>query len=185
MAGSLRFVLLSNGAAELSMADTGPWNDQGESYFSVVDEHVLLGAVPLAIFGHVNKLRAMGVRGVVNMQREYSGPVASYSRGSVKIEQLHLPTVDHEEPRVEDLQRAVEFIRKHASSGGRVLVHCKGGHGRSAAVAAAWLMTSEGGNHTPRMAQEKLNAVRHVRKKLFKQDNIKTFYSRYCSSASQ
>lgn len=37
---------------------------------------------------------------------------------------------DHEEPDLADYDRGVAFIQKWHSKGGKVLVHCKAGHGR-------------------------------------------------------
>lgn len=37
---------------------------------------------------------------------------------------------DHEEPELADYDRGVAFIQKWNSKGGKVLVHCKAGHGR-------------------------------------------------------
>ena len=73
------------------------------------------------------------------------------------------------------LQAAVAFIAEHAKAG-KVMVHCKGGHGRGAAVAFAYLMSEHGGSLTPEEAQARLNAVRLVRKKLYLQDNLQAFY---------
>jgi atypical dual specificity phosphatase len=78
---------------------------------------------------------------------------------------------------VEYLQRAVAFIKKHSDEGNKVYVHCKAGHGRSAAVVFAWLMYKD-----PKADLEQLNKefclMRNVRKKLWKQKNILEFHSR-------
>ena len=72
------------------------------------------------------------VGGVVNLMDEWKGPVAAYQKYG--IQQLYLPTVDHVEPSVSDMQRAVNFIRRIRSQqeNNAVFIHCKGGHGRSA-----------------------------------------------------
>ena len=103
---------------------------------------------------------------------EYRGPVSSYER--LGIEHLHLPTVDHFEPSVEDLKRAVSFIQKHESRGGRVYVHCRAGHGRSAAAVYAWLLYKEP-LADPVELNEKLCSMRDVRKTLWKQPNINVY----------
>ena len=60
--------------------------------------------------------------------------------------------------------------------GGRVYVHCRAGHGRSAAVVFAWLLYK-----TPNQDPEELNAwlvrKRNVRRTLWNQPNIKKFHS--------
>lgn len=143
-----------------------------QPYFSVVDDVLLLGAVPLACMGHPRELHDMGVRAVVNMQAEYGGPVAAYAALSPPIEQLHLPVTDHMEPTLGQLQQAVAFISEQVQKGAeegksRVLVHCKAGHGRGAAVAFAYLLSEHGLSMAE--AQRRLSAVRHVRRKLHRQ----------------
>jgi atypical dual specificity phosphatase len=146
-------------------------------YFSDVDEGVLLGAVPLWFAGHPAQLHADGVRAVVNMMDEYPGALAAYATLRPPIEQLRLPCVDHVEPTVAQLRAAVAFIALHRQRGVRVLVHCKGGHGRGAAVAAAWLLSPHGGTLTPAEAQVRLNSCRHVRTKLLAQRNLTQYYA--------
>jgi atypical dual specificity phosphatase len=148
----------------------------GNPYFSDVDEGVMVGAVPMVLAGHVAALHHDGVRAVVNLQAEYAGPLANYQQMSPPIETLHLPVVDHTEPTVEDMQQAVAFIARHRAQGSRVLVHCKGGHGRSAAVAAAWLMSPGGGALSPKEAQIRLSSSRSVRKSLHTQPALLEYY---------
>ena len=84
---------------------------------------------------------------------------------------------------VAQLEEAVRFIYAHRRRGHRVLVHCKGGHGRSAAVAMAWLISAHGGSLTPEAAQRRLASVRHVRDSLFRQPAVCEFYERHGGKA--
>mmetsp|Transcript_5377 Transcript_5377/g.6580 ORF Transcript_5377/g.6580 Transcript_5377/m.6580 type:complete len:195 (+) Transcript_5377:2-586(+) len=63
--------------------------------------------------------------------------------------------------------------------GGRVYVHCRAGHGRSAAVVYAWLLSQEDdiSNVDMKKLNEKLRSKRNVRKTLWKQKNINKFRS--------
>jgi atypical dual specificity phosphatase len=140
-----------------------------------VDNAVVIGGAPFGFMRYPEKLaRQFNIRGVVNMCEEYRGPVNSYRR--LGIELLHLPTVDHFEPSVEDLKRAVDFIQKHEAQGGRVYVHCRAGHGRSAAAVFAWLLYKEP-LADPADLNEKLCSMRNVRKGLWKQPNINSFHA--------
>lgn len=132
------------------------------------------------------------------MQAEYEGPLKAYAAKEPPIRQLHIPVVDHTEASQEqlqvrklqpfvlhchsrlvllDLQEAVNFIVESIKGGDKVLVHCKGGHGRAAAVAFAYLLSPAGGSFTPQQAQHHLNSIRDVRKKLYLQGNLNDFYS--------
>lgn len=144
-------------------------------YWSRVDDFLLLGAVPFEgfWFSHVTELHKSGVRGVVSMQDEYEGPIEAYKRLSINY--LRIPVVDHDEPTLGDLKEAIIFIYDHDSNGlGKVYVHCKGGHGRAAAVAFCWLLYKQ--NLDPKGAQDRLSGCRNVRKHLYKQKNILQFY---------
>lgn len=73
-------------------------------------------------------------------------------------------------------QTAVSFIREHQARGEKVYVHCRAGHGRSAAAVFAWLLYED-----PIVDIVKLNAklcgLRNVRAGLWKQPNIQEFHS--------
>jgi atypical dual specificity phosphatase len=116
-------------------------HDPINSLFTHITPNLLLGSLP---FPHdVPTLHAAGVTAVVNMCREYPGPVGQYA--AVGIEQCWLPTVDMGAPRLEDLERAVAFISQHLQSGGgsKVLIHCKCGMSRSASVVVSYLVFAE------------------------------------------
>jgi len=140
---------------------------------TVVDNAVVLGGAPFGWCGYPERLnKQFNVKGVINMCEEYRGPIRSYQK--LGIEHLRLPTVDHFEPSVEDLKKAVSFIQKHEEKGGRVYVHCRAGHGRSAAAVYAWLLYKEP-LADPVELNEKLCGLRNVRKALYKQPNINIF----------
>jgi len=73
------------------------------------------------------------------------------------------------------LQSAVSFIRKHEKQNKRVYVHCRAGHGRSAAVVLAWLLYKNP-ESDPLTLNQYLCEKRNVRKTLWKQPNINDFY---------
>lgn len=60
-------------------------------YWSLVDSHVMLGAAPMSFMGHADALYARGVRAVINLCDEYTGPLRQYHR--LHMAQLHLPTI--------------------------------------------------------------------------------------------
>merc|ERR1711972_574809 len=120
----------------------------------------------------------------INMQDEYAGPEAVYEQ--LRLRQLRLPTVDHEEPSVEDLLKAVNFISEHREQKKRVYVHCKAGHGRAGAVAFAWMAYSR--KISDEKGLENLNLelikIRRVRKTLHRQPNIRKFAEKWCRTGA-
>lgn len=69
-------------------------------------------------------------------------------------------------------------MKRHGAHGNSVYVHCRAGHGRSAAVVFAWLMYKD-----PNKDLEKLNLElrrrRNVRRNLWKQPNLQKLHSRF------
>uniref|UniRef100_A0A7S4RLX0 Tyrosine specific protein phosphatases domain-containing protein n=1 Tax=Ditylum brightwellii TaxID=49249 RepID=A0A7S4RLX0_9STRA len=88
---------------------------------------------------------------------------------------LWLRTVDHFEPSLGDIKKAVAFIEKNKSQGNKVYVHCRAGHGRSAAIVFAWLLYKDPYVNAKELNEQLCN-VRNVRKKLWNQPNIKEFH---------
>mmetsp|Transcript_61248 Transcript_61248/g.164762 ORF Transcript_61248/g.164762 Transcript_61248/m.164762 type:complete len:179 (+) Transcript_61248:139-675(+) len=102
-------------------------------------------------------------------------PSKAYER--LGMEQLWLPTIDHYEPRLEDLQQACDFIERYRAKGERVYIHCKAGHDRSAAVALAWMAYSRRvlNEEDLRLLNEELFEKRQVRATLYEQPNLQAF----------
>ena len=73
------------------------------------------------------------------------------------VKRLELPILDLTAPSESQVNQAVEFIEKHRGQG--VLVHCKAGYSRSAAIVAAWLVRT-GRAENAEAAFRKLKAVR-------------------------
>jgi protein-tyrosine phosphatase len=97
---------------------------------------ILLGALPYEQDAFL--LRNHGVTGVVNLCREWRGPVERYSR--VGIQQFRIPCCDGDMPDLASVTKALEFLRAHVEAGGRVFVHCRCGMGRSATVVLCYLI---------------------------------------------
>jgi len=143
-------------------------------WFTRFSECTWLGSAPLEWAGHVDELTAKGITGVVNLCDEYSGPQEAYQRAG--IQQLHLPVIDHCEPSLEQIKEALAFMEEHSRRGGQALVHCKGGHGRSAAVAFCWLLKHDPDACSIEAAQDRLSSLRKVRKNLGEQLNVRAFW---------
>lgn len=75
---------------------------------------------------------------VLTTEREHGPLYLERLRGS-GLDVLHIPTPDFHPVDIVSLARAVSFIDKYVRRGGRVLVHCRGGIGRSGLVTSAYL----------------------------------------------
>ena len=74
-----------------------------------------------------------------------------------ELERLEMPILDLTAPNRQQLEQAIAFIERHRDRG--VLVHCKAGYSRSAAIVAAWLVAS-GRAGSPEEAFEILQKAR-------------------------
>eukprot|EP01112_Ceratiomyxa_fruticulosa_P015880 TRINITY_DN473_c0_g1_i1.p1 TRINITY_DN473_c0_g1~~TRINITY_DN473_c0_g1_i1.p1 ORF type:complete len:223 (+),score=21.46 TRINITY_DN473_c0_g1_i1:575-1243(+) len=141
------------------------------------DEKVILSSIPM--HWDVQHFHNLGVRAVVNLCDEYSGPEQAYRQYGIK--QLYLPTIDHHEPTLSHLKQAVEFIEQYTKRGDVVMIHCRAGRGRSAAVAFCWLLYKT--KMQPEEIQRHLLSRRKkVRKTLYLQPNILKYYEHISKS---
>jgi atypical dual specificity phosphatase len=172
--------MLRRGVIRLLFYPTLLWNVvlhrllPSRRWWDRVDEHVVLGALPLA--ADVPRLQAEGVRAVLNMCAEYAGPVAAYERAGIVQERL--PTEDFTPPTLQDVEGSVAFIAEHAAHGETVYVHCKAGRGRSATVVLCWFIAAH--RLTPEAAQARLQGKRpHVVRDLYRRQVVDAFWRRH------
>ena len=87
------------------------------------------------------EMREFGITAIVNMREARYSDVKQGIGGE---RHLHLPTVDHTPPSVDDLMRGVAFISEEISSreNAKVYIHCAAGCGRAPTMAAAYLVST-------------------------------------------
>lgn len=145
------------------------------NWYDRIDEYVILGALPCK--GDVPRLKKMGVRAVLNVCEEYSGPEEAYA--ATGIEQVRLPTIDYTSPSLSTVRQGVCFIEKCVSRGDLVYVHCKAGRGRSATIVLCWLIKAR--KIKPNEAMNFLLERRpHVNRKLDKRKVVREFLAKEC-----
>ena len=84
------------------------------------------------------------------------------------------PNGRHWEPSVASIRSAVKFISRYSERGEKVYVHCKAGHGRSAAVVFCWL-ASQKPDMEPEAITRSMLSRRKVRKTLHVQPTVRSF----------
>lgn len=111
-------------------------------FYSEINEYLIIGSMPLP--KDVILLHRLNCGAVVNMCREYAGPLAEYQRWG--IVQHRAPTADLCQPTLRDIIEGCEFMhdfrRSHPSQ--RIFVHCKGGRARAATMGLCFLLREEG-----------------------------------------
>lgn len=149
-------------------------------WWDQVDPNVIVGAFPFA--RDVPAMHEAGVRAVVNTCEEYAGPQTEYEKFG--IEQFYMPTTDFTHPKLEDVERAVEFVQNHVDKDEKVYIHCKAGRARSATVALCWLMKYRG--MTADEAQAKLLEARpHTNPKVAERPVVQEFAKKLASDSPQ
>lgn len=122
---------------------------------------VWLGSAPV-LASDVRRLQDAGITHIVNACWEWGGHPALYDKLGLRF--LHVPTLDFEAPSWKDTLRAAEFTRDAIKSGGKVLIHCKAGRGRSVCLALAYFVLYEG--QKPRLADAMMRSARpHISRK--------------------
>jgi atypical dual specificity phosphatase len=147
-----------------------------------MDATVIMGVAPVAFAAHPATLRMLGVRGVGNLCDEFRGPVRVYEQ--LGVQELWLPTIDHHEPSLETLKSAVKFISRYKEMNQKVYVHCKAGHGRSAAVVFCWLFTQLHSSVKTVAIVRSMESKRKVRKNIHLQSIVSKFCEEHARSAA-
>ncbi|CAN6165077.1 unnamed protein product [Urochloa humidicola] len=118
-------------------------------WWDEVDQFILLGAVPFR--RDVSRLQKLGVHGVITLNEPFETLVPSSMYKSRGIDHLVIPTRDYMfAPSLVDINQAVDFIHRNASSGKITYIHCKAGRGRSTTVVLCYLVKYK--NMTPAAA---------------------------------
>jgi len=114
----------------------------------------------------LERLKAEGVIGFVTLNEPWElfmglGGLQAAVK-NLGMEHLHIETADFQGPKQQQTVKAVEFIARHMSDGGKVYVHCNAGRGRSATVAAAYLLAADCAARSPEEAWDPAAEVERV-----------------------
>jgi protein tyrosine phosphatase (PTP) superfamily phosphohydrolase (DUF442 family) len=86
----------------------------------------------------IRALSLLGVTDVIDTRSEYQDDEQALAREHIQL--LYLPTPDTYPLSVEDLMRGAEWATARIKKGGRVLIHCEHGVGRSVLLTCAVLV---------------------------------------------
>lgn len=134
-------------------------------WWSKVDDKLLVGSLPLQSMDHLKQLQTenpqLAVFSVLEPWELGSlGPFSSAERiaSHPDISWKHLSVPDLNAPSLESLKEGVKWIEEQTQNGKTVYIHCKAGVGRSATMAAAYLIYRYRLN--PEQAMEKVSKAR-------------------------
>ena len=86
----------------------------------------------------IKALAAAGVTHVVDTRSEYCDDAEALAREHIEL--LYLPTDDTRPLTIEQMLEGAEWVEERIAQGGRVLIHCEHGVGRSALLTSAVLV---------------------------------------------
>jgi protein-tyrosine phosphatase len=97
----------------------------------------------LAVGGRVHPedikaLAAAGITHVVDTRSEYWDDAEAMAKEHIEL--LHLPTADTRPLTIEQMLKGAQWVQERMKQGGRVLIHCEHGVGRSALLTCAVLV---------------------------------------------
>ncbi len=115
-------------------------------WWTKIDEKVILGAMPFHDRGHMEKLKKLGVTGVITLNRMYElspnllgTPVMPHDWIKEGMTVCYKPIDDYSAPSQIDYLDCLDFINRNKM----VYVHCKAGKGRSVVVVLKYLMDAK------------------------------------------
>jgi protein-tyrosine phosphatase len=86
----------------------------------------------------IKALAAAGVAHVVDTRSEYSDDAEALAKEHIEL--LYLPTADTRPLTIEQMLQGAQWVQERMEQGGRVLIHCEHGVGRSAQLTCAVLI---------------------------------------------
>jgi predicted protein tyrosine phosphatase len=118
------------------MSDSGVSNRDGEAAwapdFDWVTDHVAVGGC-FPIERAAELAASHGISAVIDLRQEACDDAEVLGRAGLSF--LHLPTPDMRPASPAMLEEGVRFAAEHIRRGGKVLIHCQHGIGRSALLA--------------------------------------------------
>ena len=86
----------------------------------------------------IERLAQSGVTGIVDTRAEYKDDEAALKQAGIQL--LYLPTPDTQPLTIEQLTEGAAWVLEQIRGGGKVLIHCEHGVGRSVLLTAAALV---------------------------------------------
>ncbi|KAJ3407733.1 hypothetical protein HDU80_007952 [Chytriomyces hyalinus] len=159
------FAIVTTAISAANTIRTGSIHEESSTpvvHASTITEYMMLGSevVPTADDA-VEQLKALGVTHVLNMAREVVDEALEPGEAVTGISFLKIGVYDHPDEEIDGpIRQGISYIEKARRDNpkARVLVHCKAGRSRSAAVVLAYLIASE--KMTLKAAYELVNTAR-------------------------
>lgn len=131
---------------------------------------IILSALPLRrrfFKSDLARMKALGVQTVFTFTESFErkkgiagNPITAEDWKKAGIENFEFPTPDYEPLSQDTLEGSADCIHKARQQGKTILIHCKGGKGRSVAGLSAYFIKY----HPKTIGKTPDHAIRHIRK---------------------
>jgi len=102
-----------------------------------ITDQLAVGHAPMS-YAELDSLREQGIDAVVNLCGEYCDLHEIERRAGFDV--YYLPVTDNEAPRLEELEKALDWLDEAIYLGKKVLIHCRFGVGRTGTFVTAYLL---------------------------------------------
>ena len=102
-----------------------------------VTKHLAVGHAPMS-YAELDDIRDQGIDAIVNLCEEYCDLHELEENSGFEV--FYLPITDERAPKMEEMEKGLEWIDEAMYLGKKVLVHCKHGVGRTGTFVTAYLL---------------------------------------------
>lgn len=110
--------------------------------FAYVQDNIIAGCAHPDSFGDVEEalldIKVRGFGALVSLDEEGLDPELVIQAG---IAYLHIPIPDFAAPELEQVEKFIDFAEGQRALDRPLLLHCRGGYGRTGTMIAAWLIS--------------------------------------------
>ncbi len=138
--------------------------------FGWIDEYVSGSGRPTS-FEQVKWVKEKGISMIISLTES---PLPDEWIEVLNFKYIHVPIKDHSAPSVETIEKIIKEIMKEVKAGGRVLVHCAAGLGRTGVILASYIIAKK--SITP---EDAISFVRKIRPGSIEQNQEKSVYEFY------
>ena len=148
-ANKVKDAFVNAGGAAIGLAEMVGLKYPVKKYSAKVSDQLTRGSRLEA--GDMEKLKAQGFKGVVNLNKENDNDAGPAAKNGLNA--LHIPILDNTPPTMGQMKQFLDFTQSPANQ--PVYVHCEAGKGRTGVATASYRMAVQGWTPEAAIAEAK------------------------------